>query len=1001
MRKKGLFISLFTLVATLVMGIYVSVAEIKGQAKAEQSPFATTYALGETLKIPSRTITVDGVSQECVAVVVCPDGSSVSSETLKLSDAGLYKVEYRALIGGRVYKENYQFSVDFPMYSVTSKSDSVNYQDVTVNGHTKEGLLVKIGNGSTFTCNQVINLEQMENGENFISMFIVPEAYGAHDCTYFYLTLTDAMDESNYVKIKFYRSPTDNAVIYASARAHNQENYYGVERGFKDGEPITNDWGFAADGSFTGVGFGLDSYAIQLSYDNDTQTLRMANNYYANSGDYVIDFNNPAAFTEGWDGFKSGKIRISAEASSYAKNSMSFLVTSLAQVDLEKMALELTEPSGLTIDFGGYDETDYPHAVVGKPYRIFDATPLSLYTEERVSVSVKTSYGASNAMNVDVKDGKFIPQRAVKHTIVYSVIDGFGNVKDYTVPVTVESAYTPVSFKVDTTEIQAGVGDWIDVPKITDMKGGNGQLTAEIVLKNKSTGATEVIKGERYRFVKQGNFALVCTVKDYNECAKSVEIPITLTAADKPVFGEEPILPLTYIKGAKYAVPTVYADDFSTGNQTIVQATAKVFAGDKELTVTDGYFVAEGANITLQYTATDSKNRQNTKNYSVSVTDVGFTGTLDLTKYFTAKGGVVTTINKKVEGTTQKLISLKAAEQNANFTFIRELNGRNFSTVFALESGKTDFEKVVFVLTDSEDDSKYVEIALTNANGNIAVSINGGLAISTDYKFGGDIKDCTAQLNGNTLFICNEYLTVKTYADGSEFKGFDKYVYFTVRFENCYDDEAELTVKNINQQGMDNAYGVDVTEPNVMFLGARCKGEKELNSIITINPVLAVDVLDPYAKITFSVRLPSKEYATAEDGTVLKNVPADKEYQLKLTAYGSYSFSYTYTDSNENEDSFTTVVSCLDKVPPEISVSTKEISGKVGQKLSIPDCTVKDNYSTSVRSYIQIITPDGIFVTYNKKNGYIPTKAGVYTVRYFVFDDNYNAQFKDVVCKVS
>ena len=1000
MRKKGLFIFVLTFVVTLVMGICVSVAEIKGQAEAAQSPFATTYELGQTLKIPSRTITVDGVSQECVAVVVCPDGSSVSSETIKLSDAGVYKVEYRALIGGKVYKENHQFTVDFPKYSVSAKSDSVSYQDVTVNGQTREGLLVKIGNGSVFNCNQVIDLNQMEKGENFISMFIVPEAVGAHDCTYFYLTLADALDDSNYIKIKIYRSPTDNAVIYASARAHNQENYYGVERGFETGEPITNDWGFAANGSFSGVGFGADSYAIQLSYDNDTQTLYMANNYYKSSGNYVIDFNNPSAFTEGWDGFKSGKIRISAEASSYAKNSMSFLVTSLAQVNLEKIALELTEPSGLTIDFGDYDETDYPHAVVGKPYRIFDATPLSLYTKERVTVSVKTSYGASNAMNVDVKDGKFIPQRAVKHTIVYAVTDGFGNVKEYTVPVTVESSYTPVSFSVNATEIKAGVGDWVEIPKITDMKGGNGQLTAQIVLKNKSTGATVAIENDRYRFVKQGNFALVYTVKDYNECAKTVEIPVTLTAADKPVFGEDPVLPLTYIKGAKYAVPTVYADDFSSGDQVRVLAKAKVFAGDKELTVTDGYFVAEGTNITIQYTATDSKNRQNTQNYSVSVTDVGFNGTLDLTKYFMAEGGEVTTVSKKVEGTTQKLVSLKATEQNAAFTFIRELNGRSFSTVFALESGKTDYEKIVFVLTDSEDESKYVEFALSNANGNIAVAINGGLAVSTGYKFGGDIKDSTAELNGNTLFICNEYLTVKTYADGKEFKGFDKYVYLTIRFENCYDDEAQLTIKNINKQGMDNAYGVDVTEPNVMFLGARCKGEKELNSIITIAPVLAVDVLDPYAKITFSVRLPSKDYATAEDGTLLKNVPADKEYQLKLTDYGSYSFNYTYTDSNDNEDDFTTVVSCLDKVPPVITVSVNEISGKVGKKLSIPECTVTDNHSR-VSSFIQIITPDGIFLTYNKSNGYTPQKAGIYTVRYYVFDTNYNAQFKDIVCKVS
>ena len=998
MRKKGILISLLTLIVTLVIGIFISVIELQG--KAEENPFEATYALGETLKIPSRNITVDGVSKESVSVVIYPDGSAVSSETIKLSEAGVYKVEYRALINGRVHKENYQFTVDYPMYSVTAKNDNASYQEVTVNGQTEEGLLVKVGNGSTFECNQAIDLTKMEKGENLISLYIVPEAYGAYDCSYLYITLTDVLDESNYVQIKLYRSPTDNRVLYASAKAHNQEKYYGAERGLETEEPITNDWGFAANGSFSGEGFGSDNYAIQLSYDNDTKTVYMNNNYYKNSGNYVIDFNNTAAFTEGWNGFESGKIRISAFASSYAKNSMSFLVTSLAQVDLEKTVLEMKEPSGLTIDFGDYDDTDYPHAVVGKPYRIFDAVPLSVYTSERVAVSVKTSYGSSNAMNVDIKDGKFIPQKAIKHTIVYTVTDGFGNTKDYTVPVTVDSIYTPVNFQVAATEINAGVGSWIEIPQITEMSGGNGKLTAEIVLKNKTTGETVAIKDNKYRFVKQGNFELVYTVKDYNECEKTVEIPIILAPAEKPIFAEAPSLPLMYIKGAKYPVPTIYADDFSSGDIKRVQATAKVYAGAKELTVTDGYFIAEGTEITLKYTAKDNQNRVNTQEYSVVVTDVGFNGTLDLTKYFKAEGGVATTVDKKVEGTWQKLLTLKATETNANFMFIRELNGKNFSTIFALEAGKTGYEKIIFRLMSVEDNRKYIDIALTEDKGKVAVSINDGLAVTTAYQFGGDIKDCTAQLNGNTLFICNEYFTVKTYADGSEFKGFDKFVYLTICLENC-SNVAELTLKNINKQSMNNEVGADVTEPNVMFLGARCRGERELNSIITINPVLATDVLDPYAKITFSVRLPSKDYATAVDGTALKNVPADKEYQLKLGDYGSYVFTYTYTDSNENEDVFTTVITCSDKTAPEISVSVEEISGKVGEKLSIPECSVTDNVSQKIKSYIQIITPDAIFITYDKVKGYVPEKAGTYTVRYYVFDENYNAQIKDIVCKVS
>ena len=98
------------------------------------------------------------------------------------------------------------------------------------------------------------------------------------------------------------------------------------------------------------------------------------------------------------------------------------------------------------------------------------------------------------------------------------------------------------------------------------------------------------------------------------------------------------------------------------------------------------------------------------------------------------------------------------------------------------------------------------------------------------------------------------------------------------------------------------------------------------------------------------------------------------------------------------------IVTCLDKVAPEISVSTNEITGKVGEALTIPEFSVWDNCTggevLAERTFIQIITPDQIFITYNEEKGYIPEKAGVYTICYYVFDEEYNATVIDVVCRV-
>ena len=1000
MRKKGLIVTIIMLIVTLFMGICVNV--VKAQETPQQSLFEATYDLGETLNVPTRNILVNGVSTPSEAVVIYPDGSAVATQSVTLSKSGVYTVEYRAQANGKTYKESYHFTVAYPKYTLAAKNDFATYKEVTVNGQTKEGLHVKLEAGSRFTCNQVIDLTQIKEGEPFISLYITPDTYMQLDCSQFYIDVVDAEDESNYFTILVKNSPYHNDKSYVGAKAHNQDDYWGAYTGDKNGSLMNGPHGFIANAGFRGVNFGLETAAMRFSYDNATQTLYMDNCHYG--GNYLIDFNNFACFKNGWDGFTSEKVRISAYASGYAKDSMSFLVTSIAQVDLTQAEMTLTEPTGLDIDFGEYSNDDYPRAVVGKPYRIFDATPWSMYTQERVDVTVKTSYGSSNELNVNIEDGCFVPQRAVTHTIVYTVTDGFGNVKEYPVPVKVDTDYPPITFEIEEEpeEINAELGAWVDIPQVQNATGGNGILREEIVLKNTTTGKTVVIEGESYRFVEQGEYVLIYTVKDYNECATTKELPVVLQAAQKPVFEEKLVLPFTYIKGATYAVPMLQADDFSTGSLKKVNASVKVFGDATELTVTDGYFVADGAQITFQYTAKDGQQRVSTVEYTKTVTDVGFTEeNLDASNYFQAVGGEAILGEKIVENIAEKVVYLKATKENAEFAFIRELNGENFSVAFYMDADKTEYEKVRFHLQDMYHADKYVDVVLINQDGKVFVSVNGGTAVKTNYKFGGDISRGVLRLRGTMLFICNEYILVDTYANGEAFEGFENCVYLTIGLEGC-DDDAQLHVDEINGQSL--TFEARDLGPTFIFPEARCVGEKEYGSTLVIEPVKAIDVFDPYAVVTFSVFLPSNEFATALDGTLLKNVPMDKTYQLQINAYGRYRFEYKGKATRGRDGSSSENVTCLDKVAPEINVSTNELTGKVGEALTIPEYSVSDNLSGSEileeRTYIQIITPDQIFISYNVKTGYIPEKAGVYTIRYFVFDEEFNVTMVDVVCRV-
>jgi len=997
MRRKGLIGVILTLVVTLFMGICVSV--VNAQEDSQTSPFETSYELNETLNIPSREITVNGQSTPSMAVVVYPSGKTMSSSSVSLSEAGVYTVEYRALVNGKTYKESYNFEVDYPAYSLTAKNDSVAYQEVTLNDVTKEGLYVKLNGGSTFTSNQIIDLTKMEKDENFISFYIVPEAFGSMDCTTLSVKLTDAEDETNYITIRLLRSMYSDYATYVQAKAHNQKDYYGVEKGHEDGNPIGGPHGFASTVSFFGYNFGQEKAEVRLSYDNDTQTVYMDNNLYASGGKYVIDFNN-ARFTETWDGFESGKVRVSVYGEGFVKTSVGFLITSMAQTDLTESTLTLTEPTGVNVDFAEYDENSYPHAVVGQPYRIFDATPKSLYTAERLGVSVKTSYGALDAIDVDIKDECFIPQRAITHTIVYTVTDGFGNVKEYPVPVTVDETYEPVIFVLDEETVSASLGEWVTLPRIINMEGGNGVLKSETLLKNTTSGKSMVITDENYRFVEQGEYVLVYTVKDYNECKTVKEIPVTLIGAQEPIYGEDPVLPITYIKGAKYKVPTLLADDFSSGSLKKVETSAKVYADGTEIPVTDGYFVADGTQITLKYTAKDAQGRVGEKPYTVPVTDVGFGGSyVDTSKYFQAVGGESAYEEIVVENMPQSVLTLKATAPRAEFTFIRELNGKSFFASFKMNKATANYEKLVLRLTDYVNRDKYIEIVLSNDTGLVAVSINGAKPVRTSFSFGNNISQCVASLSKDILMICDRYFTVSTYADGTPFTGFEDCVYFTLSLENCV-GEAKVQMNVLNSQSL--TYKARDLAPSLLYPQNRCVGEKEMNTTVDVYPVTALDVFDPYTELLFSVITPSGGYATALDGTTLKKVSMDKTYQVTITEYGRYKFVYEYQDSNESSNT-TEVIRCNDKVAPNLSVNKTEITGKVGENLVIPEYNVSDNFSEkdAIVQMIRIVTPEELYIAYDPAIGYAPTQRGTYIVRYYVFDENYNATIVDVVCHVN
>lgn len=982
--KKHALIALCAIVLVCLFAII----GLNARASADVS-FEEYYTYGQTLKIPQKPVTVNGTEYSSEAVVVYPDGTAMRDSSVTLNMSGNYKVEYRVTVGGETYKDVYAFTVKTPLVTLGSRNDSAEYGYVEGYENVK-GLNVRAAQGSTVKINQIIDLSEMGEDENLISLFVVPETFGALDSTTVVVKVEEAADPSNYFIVRMRRSATDNNIVYIQAGAHNQSKTYGASQGVTTSALYTNAYGFTVTSSFYGEHFGEEKYKISLRYDNATQTV-YGSNHYLDRGDYIIDFNNSRCFTDGWSGFKTDKVRVSVYGEDFLKNSVGVLITHLAQTDLTKATLDITEVEGPTVDFGEYTEDDYPYGAVGKKYKLFGATSENLYSTEKIYTRVYTSYGSTAQKNVDCSDGYFIPTAAEIYTIEYTCVDAFGNVGKTVVPITVKEKAEAIAFSVDETPVVSSIGQYINLPKISSVTGGSGKVTTTVKLKNLSTDEEKIITDDNVYLDKIGSYSIVYLAEDYIGNTTEKTISLTVNKADAPIFYGEPILPKYYLQNGKYSVPTYEAVYFVDNDKRAATVTTEVQSGGKTLTIENGCFTVEnGDSVTLVYTATDANNQKTEKRFIVPTKNVGLGGQLDMSKYFDCEGGTASA--------GDSYVGLTASGAEASYSFIREMYGATLEVMLDIDSAKNNYEAIKIIVEDYADSGKTVEITLRKTeNGKIALSANGTIEKETDYKFGGDIRKISVKLTDTALTLGETKVYISAYSDGTPFNGFDDYVYVTIKTVGC-SGEAELRVVQLNGQTLNN-YKTDVWSPNVIFTGDY-GGEKEINSEHVINPVKALDILNPYTEITFSVKTPSKADAVSTDGTTLKNVSAANAYTLVLSEYGRYVFTYTYKDGADNEETFSYIVYCNDKIDPELTVKETEISGKVGKAIKVPSYTCKDNYTTeeNLTVVIQIINPDGIIENYG--DSYVPEKAGTYTIRYLAFDENYNMVTADVVCNV-
>ena len=196
-RKLCVLVLLITMTLALCMVAFTGI-----KSNATQSDIADSYKVGDTLVIPSRTLSSAGGSANADIILYYPDGSAIATSKITFEEAGLYTVEYRAMIGGKLVKERESFSVIQNAFSVSGENSKIRYgEDDSAFNTGLVGLDVALAESETLNVNRVIDLKKFD-GQNFFNFNIIPQTKGQRDASAMWIRLTDIHDPENYLSIK-------------------------------------------------------------------------------------------------------------------------------------------------------------------------------------------------------------------------------------------------------------------------------------------------------------------------------------------------------------------------------------------------------------------------------------------------------------------------------------------------------------------------------------------------------------------------------------------------------------------------------------------------------------------------------------------------------------------------------------------------------------------------------------------------------------------------------
>ena len=941
--------------------------------------------IGDSIQVPNRTLVHNSESKVVKGQVIFPDGSSKSGRSFIVSTPGAYQVVYRAYFGAEEVKEIITYtcnreSGDF--FTSNNSKNPASSGEYTYNTslNSVQGAVLKLESKQIFTLNEILDFNTFSSNTPFFEFVVDTLKQGESDLETLTIRLTDVEDNTNYVDITATDSgPVDDSGMgcYILAGANNQFKS-GYERWGEEYRIHINKYGTNVRSSFRALPKDNPAKTVQLFFDYANRRLDVSPTYGAGDRDKITDLDDESLYGSAtWDGFKTGKARLSVFASSLSAGSARLVVSKAGSVDLSKLVFEDHTAPVINVDFNGQNPSDLPKATLNKPYKIYSATVNDDYSDD-LPYTVSVTYNdAANGKEKDISvvNGTFTPKQTGVYYINYKARDIYNNIGTKRVSVVAINESQSMTINVSPTSMTQEAYSTFYLPATNDVviTGGAGKASVSRMVVN-SIGQEMPVFGNEFIPTEPGTYYAYYNAVDYLGNLASTKITLNVQPTSKPVFVGNPVLPRILIKGHTYTLPENQAAETVNGKSVLLDTEVYV----NETLLSNRTFVASDT-CKVKYKVTGSTGIAETDDITIPVIDSK--NSQDQAAYFYS-----TDISSLEE---ERGVTLSTSKDSSSL-FASVLPYDTLYLSFTKDDTMNNFEYVLFKFSEVNNPSLSLTFKVKFSGDDASISLTSGGPehnLAHEEREGINVYSFSFSNVSRTLVDINHKTLTKVKVDDNShpFDGFGGGLYLDISFSGV-SGSSKLKMLELGNQLFGTSF-FDAA-PVVLFK-ERMLNEQDINTEAKIPVVDVYDILGE-TSATISVRAPDGSFK-------LKDLDATQKHTFVLDAFGGYNVSYRAIDNSGNEEVYIRRITVYDNVVPTLTVKNKlKKTYKIDAKITIPQYTVSDNSNSYTVNVFVILPNDEERILLKDVNGtvtsYLSKESEIYNASFKVDDRTFRAE---------